>query len=494
MTAKILLRNRKKEIVAYARVNEDDYDNVMKYKWSRVFTINEKTGRVKSYATGGKTREKILLHHFILGKPPKKMVVDHIDGDGLNNRRDNLRFATYSQNNQNIDRQKSNTYIGVQCKNEKWHASSSGVHLGCYDLEEQAAEAYDTYCYVKYGVHAKTNGLIKYEDVLQFSEQDLIITKPERNLPTNICIRKNGKFYAMKVYNNKRYQSSYFIDINDAITALITINKQIEAVKKYELDAHNNQEIQRNVEGQAIIPIRGEQGAIDYAIVDDENWYDITLYRWGLNKGYAVGYINTALQNKPMSHYIMGFDDNDILIDHINNEKLDNRMSNLRKADFGLNNHNRQKPKNATSKYNGVSWSITNQKWHSKCNENNKTNFIGYFDNEIEAAIEYNNAVTKIYGNDARLNALDDDVLQKYREKYGENRQCKTIQASKYRGVTLDGKNWRVNIQKDFEIKYIGRFEDEIEAALAYNTAAQDLHGGKRYTQQYRRKNARKIL
>ena len=41
------------------------------------------------------------LHHLIMGKPQKGMVVDHINGDGLDNRKENLRFVTVSENQQN---------------------------------------------------------------------------------------------------------------------------------------------------------------------------------------------------------------------------------------------------------------------------------------------------------------------------------------------------------------------------------------------------------
>jgi hypothetical protein len=55
------------------------------------------------------------MHHFIMGKPPPGYVIDHIDHNGLHNTRQNLRFATESQNSQNKDKKDgvTSTFIGV---------------------------------------------------------------------------------------------------------------------------------------------------------------------------------------------------------------------------------------------------------------------------------------------------------------------------------------------------------------------------------------------
>lgn len=88
------------------------------------------------------------MHRQILGADTG-MMVDHVDGDGLNNCRLNIRLATNSQNQMNRKRQKSSSgFRGVtfhkQCG--RWQASikhnGKNHYLGLYDAPETAAEAY----------------------------------------------------------------------------------------------------------------------------------------------------------------------------------------------------------------------------------------------------------------------------------------------------------------------------------------------------------------
>lgn len=83
------------------------------------------------------------------------------------------------------------------------------------------------------------------------------------------------------------------------------------------------------------------------------------------------------------------------IVDHINNNPLDNRKNNLRVVTVAQNNMNKKSSKNSTSKYIGVYWN-TNNKWKASINQNNKYKFLGLFDNEIDAARARDEA-TKIY-------------------------------------------------------------------------------------------------
>lgn len=78
-------------------VSDEDYERVMQFKWyaNPGHTGNGKSGRsVKWYARCNKAG---YMHRFIMGYPAH-LVVDHIDGDGLNNQRDNLRIVTFAEN------------------------------------------------------------------------------------------------------------------------------------------------------------------------------------------------------------------------------------------------------------------------------------------------------------------------------------------------------------------------------------------------------------
>ena len=103
--------------------------------------------------------------HRLIAKTPDNMVVDHIDGDKLNNTRANLRNCTQSDNCKNVSRRKGghSTYKGVTWFTTKrhakgyWKAQICGRHIGYYEDEEKAAKAYDQEAIREFGEFAKLN-------------------------------------------------------------------------------------------------------------------------------------------------------------------------------------------------------------------------------------------------------------------------------------------------------------------------------------------------
>ena len=78
------------------------------------------------------------LHHIVVGHPPKGFMVDHINQDKLDNRRENLRITTRAVNAVNSDK-----YRGVYQKNKKFWSSFRRKYLGMFDTPEEARAAYD---------------------------------------------------------------------------------------------------------------------------------------------------------------------------------------------------------------------------------------------------------------------------------------------------------------------------------------------------------------
>lgn len=102
------------------------------------------------------------LHRFLL-KPPGNLFVDHINGNGLDNRRSNLRLATHGENSQNCRRPRRNTsgVKGISWHNAtgKWQArigcSGKSIYLGCFDRLDDAAVAYAQASALHHGLFGK---------------------------------------------------------------------------------------------------------------------------------------------------------------------------------------------------------------------------------------------------------------------------------------------------------------------------------------------------
>lgn len=128
----------------YAIVDDEIHKRVNKFKWHlhegyACRTLPDKKGHQ-------------FLHHFILGRPKKGMVVDHRKGNKLDNRRRKIRFATKSgnaTNQQKLIRTNTSGFRGITFhkKAKKWVAKIcfNGYHqyLGIYFTKEDAARAYD---------------------------------------------------------------------------------------------------------------------------------------------------------------------------------------------------------------------------------------------------------------------------------------------------------------------------------------------------------------
>lgn len=146
----------------FAQVDDEDYDSLMQWKWHAI------KGRLSYYAvraipnTFKKKRQTTLWMHREIMNTEDGVLVDHVDHDGLNNQKGNLRNCSISQNNCNKKPVSKTGFKGVTKVHERRYRAAirvnrKALNLGAYEDPVSAAKMYDMYAEFYFGEFAFLN-------------------------------------------------------------------------------------------------------------------------------------------------------------------------------------------------------------------------------------------------------------------------------------------------------------------------------------------------
>lgn len=206
----------------YATVDACEYDRLMLMSFSANATTTRKGMYPVTKVTVNERRMSIAMHRFIVDSPDKKMG-DHRNGDGLDNRRKNLRPATQQENSRNSSpqRDKNTPYKGVSesarlgCVVYLARITVNGkiVWLGVFRFVEGAALAYDVAARIYFGEFARLN----FPDGTDTSWID----SSRHETPHMLCTNKTG------------YRGVSLDKTRDMFVASITEDKKTKPIGRF---------------------------------------------------------------------------------------------------------------------------------------------------------------------------------------------------------------------------------------------------------------------
>jgi len=127
----------------FSKINDDMFDQLIKFSWTSYKHGNN------YYAQTTINKHTVQLHRMIIC-PPSNFVIDHIDGDGLNNQRENLRAVSHRVNLQNQQKHRNGKPVGITVtknRKKKFRAkikvSKQEISLGTYENIEDAIYVYN---------------------------------------------------------------------------------------------------------------------------------------------------------------------------------------------------------------------------------------------------------------------------------------------------------------------------------------------------------------
>lgn len=199
-TIQFELRSRKYPGILVT-IDEADFELVSRYKWS---PHGAKRGTPYAHSHDSISGKRIFLHTLLMNTP-KGMVVDHIDGNPLNNSRANLRLCTQAENSRNTRKSKNNrTGIKGVCidpQSGTYMVRCGRETIGRFRSLRDATSAYNIAASRKFGEFAKLN---EYEKEDSFLKPDFSVRADNKTGFRGVCPSKQtGKYRAYFTHKGK---------------------------------------------------------------------------------------------------------------------------------------------------------------------------------------------------------------------------------------------------------------------------------------------------
>lgn len=311
------------------------------------------------------------LHHFILGQRPddvpEDFVADHANRNTMDASRPNLRWVSVSFNMWNhAAKPRKSCFRGVQweARTAKWVVQFKHRTIGAWQDEREAFVAYAGAVIREWPLWAPSSDWLVGDGLLTGDEVRLLVEAADVEMPSTSQgelprgVKRMGEKF---VVSFKRKWHGVFAtqDVAEAVYNNLALDHRSRS-----WDEHVRQPIPRDDDGNAIIPLGGQEGVGKVALVPDELFHVLTWeHSWTLaNTGYPVcNWGNDRL----VQMHVMVFRllhpfyvrNSHLSIDHIDRNQLNNLPNNLRLATRSEQQSNKGKRANATSQYPGVFWS-----------------------------------------------------------------------------------------------------------------------------------------
>jgi hypothetical protein len=152
-----------------------------------------------------------------------------------------------------------------------------------------------------------------------------------------------------------------------------------------------------------------------FILIDESDYPKMRGYDWWISRRrtntYVMGTTGRMGKLVYLHRVILGLSKGDgVEVDHIDCDGTNNSRCNLRVVPTHTENLANRRKFTGTSKYKGVHWATNEKKWHSTLSYKDRTVYVGYFDDEDDAARAYNEMAVRMFGVDyARINVINNE-------------------------------------------------------------------------------------